>query len=72
MLLFVKDLFELVGCFRYIIVNCNMIKRLNAIGVLGIVGLCDYDWCPRISLVSSSVLPVHTFARSKNCFVSEL
>ena len=72
-MLFVKDLIGLVGCFRYIIVTYNMIKRLNTIGILGIVGLlCDYDWCLRISLVSSSVLPVHTFARSTNCFVSRL
>ena len=61
MLLFVKDLIGLVGPFRYIIVTYNMIKRLNTIGDLGIVGLlCDYDWCLMNSSVSSSS-PVQTF-----------
>ena len=36
LLLFVKDLIGLVGCFRYIIVNYT-IKCLNTIGNLGII-----------------------------------
>ena len=60
MLLFVKDLIGLVSCFRYIIVNYNMIKRLNTIGVLGIVA-----W-------SSSLCQNKHFARSTNYFVGRL